>query len=114
MKLVKAFIRPERLEYVKKELEKKGFPGMTITEVKGRGEQKGITLQYRGRTIEVDTLPKAEIEIVVNKDEDVDTVIETTVKAARTGKFGDGKIFVIPVEKAIRVRTGKVWKNNIE
>ncbi len=110
MKLVKAFIRPEKLESVQKELEKKGFPAMTVTEVKGRGEQKGIKLQFRGRTMEVATLPKMEIVIVVNKDEDVDAVLDTTVKAARTGKCGDGKIFVIPVEKAIRVRTGKVWE----
>ena len=107
MKKVEAIIRPERLEQVKKALEEKGFVAMTVTEVKGRGEQKGITLQFRGRTMEVDLLPKVKIEVVV-KDEEVDPVIETIVEAARTGKYGDGKIFVIPVEKAVRVRTGEV------
>jgi len=107
MKKIEAIIRPERLEQVKKALEEKGFVAMTVSEVKGRGEQKGITLQFRGRTMEVDLLPKVKIEIVVS-DDAVDAVIETIASAARTGKYGDGKIFVIPVEKAVRVRTGEV------
>ena len=107
MKMVVAIIRPEKLEDVKKALEEKGFIAMTVTEVKGRGEQKGITLQFRGRTMEVDLLQKVKIEIVV-KDEDVDTVIDTIVKSARTGRYGDGKIFVLPVEKSVRIRTGEV------
>ncbi|AEA46717.1 P-II family nitrogen regulator [Archaeoglobus veneficus] len=107
MKKVEAIIRPERLEHVKKALEEKGFVAMTVSEVKGRGEQKGITLQFRGRTMEVDLLPKVKVEIVV-EDKAVDAVISTIVDAARTGKYGDGKIFVVPVEKAVRVRTGEV------
>ena len=106
MKKVEAIIRPERLEQVKRALEEKGFIAMTVTEVKGRGEQKGITLQFRGRTMEVDLLPKVKMELVI-KDDDVNEVIETIIKAARTGRYGDGKIFVIPVEKAVRVRTGE-------
>jgi nitrogen regulatory protein P-II 1 len=107
MKMVVAIIRPEKLESVKKALEAKGFVAMTVTEVKGRGEQKGITLQFRGRTMEVDLLPKMEIVMVV-KDEDVDTVIDTIVQSARTGRYGDGKIFVLPVERSVRIRTGEV------
>jgi nitrogen regulatory protein P-II 1 len=107
MKMVVAIIRPEKLESVKKALEAKGFVAMTVTEVKGRGEQKGITLQFRGRTMEVDLLSKVKIEMVV-RDEDVDAVIDTIVKNARTGRYGDGKIFVLPVEKSVRIRTGEV------
>lgn len=106
MKLVKAIIKPERFEFVKKALEEKGFKGMTITEVKGRGEQKGISLEYRGGLMTVDLLPKVQIEIVV-KTEDLDLLIATISESAKTGKIGDGKIFVIPVEKAIRIRTGE-------
>ena len=107
MKMVVAIIRPEKLEDVKKALEEKGFVAMTVTEVKGRGEQKGIKLQFRGREIKVDLLQKVKIEMVV-KDEDVDAVIDTIVKSARTGRYGDGKIFVLPVEKSVRIRTGEV------
>ena len=106
MKLVKAIIKPERFEFVKKALEEKGFKGMTITEVKGRGEQKGISLEYRGGLMTVDLLPKVQIEIVV-KTEDLDLLIATISESAKTGKIGDGKIFVISVEKAIRIRTGE-------
>ena len=106
MKLIKTIIKPERFEFVKKALEDKGFVSMTITEVKGRGEQKGITLEYRGGLMTVDMLPKIQIEIVV-REKDVDAVIAIMTESARTGKFGDGKIFIIPVEKAIRIRTGE-------
>lgn len=106
MKMVKAVVKPERFEFVKKALEDKGFNGMTITEVKGRGEQKGISLEYRGGLMTVDLLPKIQIEIVV-RDSDLDTLISTLMESARTGKIGDGKIFVIPVEKSIRIRTGE-------
>jgi nitrogen regulatory protein P-II 1 len=106
MKLVKTIIRPERFEFVKKALEDKGFVSMIMTEVRGRGEQKGITLEYRGGLMNVDMLPKIQIEIVV-KEKDVDTLIATLTESARTGKIGDGKIFVIPVEKSIRIRTGE-------
>ncbi len=109
MKMVQAVIRPERLDSVKKALEDKGFIAMTIIEVKGRGEQKGITLEYRGKKIEVDTLPKIKLEIVV-KDEEVDTIISIIRAAGRTGKFGDGKIFILPVEMMAKVRTDEVWK----
>jgi nitrogen regulatory protein P-II 1 len=106
MKLIKAIIKPERFEFVKKALEDKGFKGMTIMEVKGRGEQKGITLEYRGGLMTVDLLPKIQLEIVV-RDSELDTLIGTLMESARTGKIGDGKIFVIPVEKSIRIRTGE-------
>jgi nitrogen regulatory protein P-II 1 len=107
MKMVKAIIKPERFEFVKKALEDKGFVSMTITDVKGRGEQKGIALEYRGGIMTVDILPKVQIEIVV-RDKGLDDLITTLTAAARTGKIGDGKIFVMPVEKSIRIRTGEV------
>ncbi len=106
MKMVVAIIRPEKLECVKRELEKEGIIAMTVTDVKGRGEQKGIALQFRGRTMEVDLLQKTKIEMVVD-DGEVDTAIRTIANAARTGRFGDGRIFVIPVERAVRIRTGE-------
>lgn len=106
MKKVEAIIRPEKLDQVKASLEKAGFHSMTITEVRGRGKQKGIKLQFRGRTMEVDLLPKLKIELVV-KDEDLNSVIETIMKAAYTGKIGDGKIFVIPIMHSVRIRTGE-------
>ena len=106
MKLIKTIIKPERFEFVKKALEDRGFVSMTITEVRGRGERKGISLEYRGGLMTVDILPKLQIEIVV-KEKDVDQVITIITESARTGKIGDGKIFVIPVEKAIRIRTGE-------
>jgi nitrogen regulatory protein P-II 1 len=109
MKMVQAIIRPERLDNVKKALEEKGFIAITIIDIRGRGEQKGITLEYRGKKIEVDTLPKVKVEIVI-KDEDVDKVIAVIRESARTGKFGDGKIFVLPVELMAKVRTDEVWK----
>ncbi|HTY90249.1 MAG TPA: P-II family nitrogen regulator [Methanocella sp.] len=103
MKMVQAIIRPEKTEAVKKALEDKGFIAMTIIEVRGRGEQKGITLEYRGRKVEVDTIPKMKLEMVV-EDEDVGTIIDTIRASARTGKVGDGKIFVLPVDKMCKVR----------
>jgi len=106
MKMIKTIIKPERFEFVKKALEDKGFNGMTITDVKGRGEQKGIALEYRGGLMTVDLLPKVQLELVV-KDSDVDSLIAAIAESARTGKIGDGKIFVIPVEKSIRIRTGE-------
>lgn len=106
MKLIKAIIKPERFEALKNGLEEKGFFGMTVTDVKGRGDQRGITLQYRGGSIQVDLIPKVKVEIVA-KDTDVDTVIEVIRAAAQTGKIGDGRIFVIPVERSLKVRTGE-------
>jgi len=106
MKLVKAILKPERFEFVKKALEDKGFVGMTVTEVRGRGEQKGINLEYRGGKMVVDMLPKTMVEIVV-RDSELDSLVSTLTESARTGKIGDGKIFVMPVEKSIRIRTGE-------
>jgi nitrogen regulatory protein P-II 1 len=107
MKLIKAIIKPERFEAVKKALEDNGVTGMTVMEVQGRGEQKGITLEYRGKTMIVDMLPKIQIEIIV-RDNESDDLITTIIGAAKTGKIGDGKIFVLPVDTAIRVRTGEM------
>jgi len=107
MKLIKAIIKPERFDFVKKALEDKGFVGMTITEVRGRGAQKGISLEYRGGIMNVDMLPKIQIELVVPAKE-ADAIIGIITEAARTGNIGDGKIFIIPVEKAIKVRTGSI------
>jgi nitrogen regulatory protein P-II 1 len=107
MKMIKAIIRPERIDFVKKAMEDGGFFAITISDVMGRGDQKGISLQYRGGVMAIDLLPKVKIEAVV-KDSDADTVVEIIEKSARTGKIGDGKIFVIPIERSIRVRTGEV------
>ncbi len=109
MQLIKAIIKPERLDAVKAALEEAGFFGMTITEVQGRGEQKGINLQYRGGSILVDLIPKVEIELVVS-DATVDPVIEAIKKGAHTGKIGDGRIFIMPVSRSIKIRTNEVTK----
>ena len=106
MKEITAVIRPDKLEVVKEALQEIQCNGVTVTEVKGRGRQLGITESYRGRDYKVDLLPKTRLEIIVN-DEDVDTVVETIVKTAQTGDIGDGKIFVAPVEEVIRIRTGE-------
>ena len=108
MKMVFAIIRPEKLERVKEELEKNGFVAMTVMEVKGRGEQKGIKLQFRGREMEVDLLPKMALMTIVD-DGEVDRVIDCITRSARTGRYGDGKIFVLPVEKTVRIRTGEIF-----
>jgi nitrogen regulatory protein P-II 1 len=108
MKMIQAIIRPERFDEVKHALEEKGHFPMTCMEVKGRGEQKGITLEYRGKKVQVDILPKMMIELVT-KNEDLNTVITTIRDAACTGKNGDGKIFVLPVDKMVRVRTKEEW-----
>ncbi len=104
MKLIKAIIKPFKLEEVKDALSEVGVEGMTVTEVKGFGRQKGHTEIYRGSEYTVDFLPKVMVETVVD-DEDVDKASEAIVKAAKTGKIGDGKVFIIPVENAIRIRT---------
>ena len=105
MKKIEAIIREERLDAVKKALEEKSYFGMTVSEVSGRGKQKGITLQWRVGEYRVDLLPKLKIELVV-LDEDVSPVIDAIMMNARTGDTGDGKIFVLPVEDVVRVRTG--------
>jgi nitrogen regulatory protein P-II 1 len=106
MKEITAVIRPDKLEVVKEALQEIHCNGVTVTEVKGRGRQLGITESYRGRDYKVDLLPKTRLEIIVN-DEDVDSVVDAIVKTAQTGDIGDGKIFVAPVEEVIRIRTGE-------
>jgi nitrogen regulatory protein P-II 1 len=106
MKKVEAVIRNEKLEEVKEALETVGIIGMTITEVMGRGRQKGFVRQWRGATYVADMVPKVKIEAVVN-EKDLETVIDTLLKAAWTGDTGDGKIFIMPMEEVIRVRTGE-------
>jgi nitrogen regulatory protein P-II 1 len=105
MKKIEAIIREEKLDAVKKALEEKSYFGMTVSEVSGRGKQKGILLQWRVGEHRVDLLPKLKIELVV-LDEDVSVAIDAIVSNARTGETGDGKIFVLPVETVVRVRTG--------
>ena len=112
MKKIEAIIRPEKIGIVKEALEAEGFSGMTIIEVKGRGRQKGITLQWRAGEYRVDFLPKVKIEIICNDDE-TNKVIEIICKNAKTGKPGDGKIFVYPVEEVIRIRTGEKGKDAV-
>ena len=104
--MIVAIIKPAKLEEVRDALEEIGIKGMTISEVKGYGRQKGHTEIYRGAEDVVDFIPKVNIEIVVSADM-VDQVVETIRTAANTGKIGDGKIFVIPIERIIRVRTGE-------
>ncbi|MBI2852216.1 MAG: P-II family nitrogen regulator [Chloroflexi bacterium] len=106
MKKVEAIIREEKFEAVKKALEDRGFIGLTVTEVKGRGQQKGLLLQWRAGEYRVEFLPKLKIEVVVS-DKDCQTVMDTICAAARTGDIGDGMIFVMPVEQMCRVRTGE-------
>lgn len=106
MKMVVAIIREEKFEPVKKALEDRGFVGLTVTEVKGRGQQKGLLLQWRAGEYRVEFLPKIKLEIVVN-DKDCQTVMDTICAAARTGDIGDGMIFILPVEQMCRVRTGE-------
>jgi len=106
MKKVEAIIKPFKLDDVKDALNEIGIKGITVTEVKGFGRQKGHTELYRGAEYVVDFLPKVKLEIIA-KDENVPAIIEAIEKAARTGKIGDGKIFVTPVEEVIRIRTGE-------
>jgi len=106
MKKMECIIRPHLLEAVKNALQEAGIIGMTISEVKGYGRQKGHTETYRGSEYNIDFLPKVKVEVVVPGDL-VDSAIEAVMAAAKTGKFGDGKIFLIPVEEVIRIRTGE-------
>ena len=112
MKKIEAIIREERLDNVKHALEENSYFGMTVSEVTGRGKQKGIPLQWRAGEYRVDLLPKIKIELVV-LDEDVPVAINAIVRNARTGETGDGKIFVLPVERVVRVRTGDTDENAI-
>ena len=106
MKLVTAIIKPFKLDDVRESLSEIGVQGITVTEVKGFGRQKGHTELYRGAEYVVDFLPKVKIDVVID-DKDLDRVIEAITKAANTGKIGDGKIFVVNLEQAIRIRTGE-------
>jgi len=106
VKKIEAIIKPHKLDDVKNALTELGVQGMTLTEVKGHGRQKGHKEIYRGAEYQVDFLPKLKIELVV-EDDLTEAVLDAIVKAARTGKIGDGKIFVIPVESAVRIRTGE-------
>ena len=106
MKLVTAIIKPFKLEEVRSALTELGLQGMTVTEVKGYGRQKGHTEIYRGAEYAVSFLPKVKIEVVVPSGS-VDKAVEAIVRAARTGQIGDGKIFVSPIDHAVRVRTGE-------
>ncbi len=106
MKKIEAIIRPHLLESVKDALQALGVQGLTISEVKGFGRQKGHTEVYRGSEYKVEFVPKLKLEVVLD-DEVAESAIEAIIKTARTGKFGDGKIFVFPVEEAVRIRTGE-------
>ncbi len=112
MKKIEAIIRPERLGVVRKALEELGYPGMTIFEVKGHGKESGLTEQWRGQEYRIELLPRIKVEIVV-LDEDAARTLNAIVRSARTGEVGDGKIFVLPVEGAVRIRTGDEGKNAI-
>jgi nitrogen regulatory protein P-II 1 len=106
VKKIEAYIRHEAFEPIRAELLEKGFPSLSIIEVKGSGRQRGIVETYRGSTLTVNVRPKLKLECVV-EDKDKSVVVETILKHARTGDIGDGKIFVAPVEEAIRIRTGE-------
>jgi len=105
MKQLTIIIRPEKLEEVKNALAASGYPGLTVTEVKGRGVQRGVTFEWRAGDYRVDLLAKLKLEIVI-KDEDEESVINTIIAAAKTGEVGDGKIFVSTITEAVRIRTG--------
>lgn len=107
MKKIEAVIKPFRLEDVRQALSDVGVQGMTVCEVKGFGRQKGHTEIYRGSEYTVDFLPKIKLELVV-ADDQVEAATEAIVRAAKTGKIGDGKVFVLPVEEAVRIRTGEL------
>jgi nitrogen regulatory protein P-II 1 len=106
MKIIEALIRPFKLDDVRQALDPLGVQGLTVTEVKGCGRQKGHTELYRGAEYVVDLLPKLKLEILV-RDDQVDSVVNTIMESAKTGLIGDGKIFVLSVEDAVRIRTGE-------
>src|SRR3954467_8256707 len=113
MKKVEAYIRHEAFEPIRMDLLAKGFPSISISEVKGSGRQKGITERYRGAELTNYLRPKLKIECVVANG-DVDTVVETILRHARTGNIGDGKLFVLPVEQAFRIRTGESGEETLQ
>ncbi len=106
MKMIVAYVRHEAFDPIRQELLDAGFPSLTITEVKGSGRQKGLTEHYRGSAIALNLRPKVKLECVV-ESHDAKVVMETILRHARTGSVGDGKIFVLPVEDAVRIRTGE-------
>jgi nitrogen regulatory protein PII len=106
MKKIEAYIRHEAFEPIRAELLERGFPSISVSEVKGSGRQKGVVETYRGSSLTVNVRPKLKIEVVV-EEKDKPLVVETILSHARTGDVGDGKIFVLPVEEAIRIRTGE-------
>jgi nitrogen regulatory protein P-II 1 len=112
MKKVEAIIREEKLEPVKKFLEEIGYFGMTITEVSGRGRQKGVPLKWGSKEYRLEFLPKLKIEVVA-MDDDVPAIINAIIRGARTGDIGDGKIFIIPIDDAVRIRTGDSGNNAV-
>lgn len=113
MKLVVAYIRHEAFEPIRLELLELGFPSLTIIEVKGSGRQKGITEHYRGSSVTNYLRPKIKVECVV-ADSDTQTIVDTILKHARTGSIGDGKVFVVPVEQAYRIRTGESGEETLQ
>jgi len=106
MKLIKSIVRPNKVDDVKEALGRLNISGMTVTEVRGHGKQKGHTAIYRGKEYDVSLLPKMEIEVVVAEDL-VDEAVAAIIQAARTGEIGDGRVFVIPVDQSYRIRTGE-------
>ena len=113
MKKIEAFIRHQAFEPIREELLRLGFPSLSISEVKGSGRQRGVTERYRGAELTNHLRPKVRLECVV-ADEDVATVVDTILRHARTGQVGDGKIFVLPVEEAYRIRTGESGEETLQ
>ena len=113
MKMIVAYIRHEAFEPIRQDLLEAGFPSLTISEVKGSGRQKGITEHYRGSEIAIHLRPKLKIECVVD-DGDTQLIVDTILRHARTGSVGDGKIFLLPVEEAIRIRTGEAGEDVLQ
>ena len=107
MKKIEAIIRPERFPLVKEAIEKLGYSGITFSDVKGHGKQKGLVRQWRGREYKIDFLPKIKIELVVENDGKMEQILSAIVENARIGEVGDGKIFVWPIEDVVRIRTGE-------
>ena len=106
MKLIKAIVRPNKVDEVREALEKLHISGMTVTEVRGHGKQKGHTAIYRGKEYSVSLLPKMEVELVID-DDLADEAIKAIIEAARTGEIGDGRVFVLPIEQGYNIRTGE-------
>jgi nitrogen regulatory protein P-II 1 len=113
MKMVVAYIRHEAFEPIREELLERGFPSLSLTEVKGSGRQKGITESYRGATLTNYLRPKLKIECVV-ASKDVPAIVDTVLRHARSGEVGDGKVFVLPVEEAYRIRTGESGEDTLQ